>query len=88
MKKSLQITGLIAVSLVSPLLVSSGAFAQSGNPAQATFASIGSPLDKAFFSLSHQIIAPPASGEIRIITEQYIPPNNGGPGTSTASGTR
>lgn len=88
MKKRLQIAGLIAVPLFSPLLVNFSTFAHSGRLTQTTFPATGHPLTRELFSPSHQIIAPPASGEIRIITEQYIPPNNGGPGTSTASGTR
>lgn len=88
MKKRLQIVGLIAVPLISPFLVISSAFAHPGKPTQATLAASGHPLNRIFFSPFHQIMAPSASGEIRIITEQYTPPNNGGPGTSTASGTR
>lgn len=88
MKKRLQIAGLIALPLVSPLLVNFSAFAQSDMATQTIFSSSGYPLNGSRFPPSNQIIAPLASGEIRIITEQYIPPNNGGPGTSTASGTR
>ncbi len=88
MKKGILITALIVAILASPFLLNLAAITDAGKPVQTNYFPTNYSLTRDLSLPLNQPMASSVSGAIRIITEQYIPPNNGGPATTTASGTR